>query len=493
MTRNINAMQTSKRNRRLCKVLTIILVFLMFLSSVFIVVSAATNSWGVVTSQVDSGYFYVGGHGGSPNYGWSIIRQRCFLNCKSLVNKFNGYITAVGPSSNVITMLEYLYSHNVVNDAVKLRNQWNTFYAHMIDFISDTRQLVGYADSTVIPKVNGKEVTTDQYQTLYNQISEEISQLESFALELRGLYLDAESSGEGGVPTALSDSKELVNYLWRGISGIINDVGFGSGNTSYFLGISTSPESIQSIADAVSGVTKTFAYAIAVVLFGVNITTTALQNEILTLRGGIKVFARVILVKIWIDIAIPICINILRIINSLAKQILNTLSSTYSDVFVNSNIDGLTAGGGLIEKLIARIINFFKELLMGFPSLILITIMSVCIVIVIIKLLSRAFELTCLVSLSPIFFATLVGEESKRYFRRFISAFITTAGYIVYVAIVYAVGTIWISQAQNSRINGLTSFIVSMITTLPRAIIIIACCRVMVKPPKVLLSLTDGG
>ena len=144
--------------------------------------------------------------------------------------------------------------------------------------------------------------------------------------------------------------------------------------------------------------------------------------------------------------------------------------------------------------MVTRIFNAIIEFITGFPSLILIIIMIVCIVLVIIKLVARCFELTCLVSLSPIFFATLVGEESKRYFRKFMSAFLSTAGYIAYVAIVYAVGTRWVAQAtEPNLVSSLAQLFLPIISTLPRAIIIIACCRVMVKPPKVLLSLTDGG
>lgn len=103
------------------------------------------------------------------------------------------------------------------------------------------------------------------------------------------------------------------------------------------------------------------------------------------------------------------------------------------------------------------------------------------------------YPVTCLVALSPLFFATLVGEESKRYFRRFISAFLSTAGYIIYVAIVYSVATQWLASIAPPTITDITSFFENMKSLLPRTIILIACCRVMTKPPKVLLSLTDGG
>ncbi len=494
MVQSINSVKIEKRNRRLCKVLSVILVLFMLLSSAFFCVAARSNAWGLVVSQADGmDYFYRPGYGGGTNPNWSIVRQNCFIICKRLAYTFNDSVTAYSDDLNVISILNYFYNNRQYDYAIEMGTKWNSFNAHVTNFINETAELVGTGDA--VPVVDGKKVTVEQYQNLYSRIAKEIETLSAFITDLRTSYQASKISSDGGMSGALSDSRNIVNYLWTSLRVIISDVGFGSGNTNTFLGISTSSASIQAIANTVSSVTKTFAYAVAVILFGINITTTALQNEILTLRGGIKVFARVILVKIWIDLAIPICIYVLNLVNSLAGQLLRTISASGGNVFNNARIqttgsDGWTA----ILKMITRIFNAIIELITGFPSLILISIMIICIVLVIIKLVARCFELTCLVSLSPIFFATLVGEESKRYFRRFISAFVTTAGYIAYVAIVYAVGSRWVAQATTPNLTtSLTSLFLPIISTLPRAIIIIACCRVMVKPPKVLLSLTDGG
>ena len=494
MTKNINTMQISKRNRRLCKVLTTILVVFMFLSSVLFCVSARTNSWNLVVSQAEGNeYFYSVGNGGAPKHEWSVIRQNCFIICKRLSTTFNQSIVEYDDDLNIIKILEWFYDNGQASYAVELGTKWNTFNSHVTNYINETAELVGYGES--VPTVNGKEVTVEQYQNLYSRINTELESLNAFVSDVRSNYQASKVNSESGMPGVLTDSGSIVNYLWTQLRVIVSDIGFGSGTTNRFLGITTSSESIRTIADSISGVTKTFAYAIAVILFGVNITTTALQNEILTLRGGIKVFARVILVKIWIDLAIPICMYTLGIVNSLARQVLTTLSSSSGSVFGNSSINSSsTSGWGAILKMVTRIFNAIIEFITGFPSLILIIIMIVCIVLVIIKLVARCFELTCLVSLSPIFFATLVGEESKRYFRKFMSAFLSTAGYIAYVAIVYAVGTRWVTQAtEPNLVSSLSSLFLPIISMLPRAIIIIACCRVMVKPPKVLLSLTDGG
>ena len=494
MTKSLETMQSDKRNKRLCSVLSVLLVALMLFSSALFCVAARDNSWGLNVSTADGvGYFYSVGAGGYARRTWSTIRQNCFLQCKKLADTFNSSITEFYNDQNVIWILEYFYDNNAQNEAVEFGNRWNTFNKRVTDFINETALLVGYGDS--VPRVNGAEVTVDQYQSLHSRLSEELKNLNALISEIKSAYSVIQSLNKSGMSGSIIDAENIVNRLWSSLSLLISSVGLGSGTVDPFLGITTSLDSIENIANTIAGVTKTFAYAIAVILFGVNITTTALQNEILTLRGGIKVFARVILVKIWIDIAIPVCMLILKIVNDLAGQILSMLAAGASNVFNSTTINNSSNSiWDPILKVINGIFNLLRDLITGFPTFLLICVMLVCIVIVIIKLVSRCFELTCLVSLSPIFFATLVGEESKRYFRRFISAFLSTAGYIAYVAIVYAVGSKWIADATSPDVrNSLLSLFLPIMATLPRAIIVIACCRVMVKPPKVLLSLTDGG
>ena len=259
------------------------LVIFMFLSTALLTVSARTNSWNLNVSQADgSEYFYSVGYGGSPRPQWSVVRQNCFILCKRLTTAFNSCITEYDDDLNIIKILEWLYDNGQASNAVELGTKWNVFNAHVTNFINETSELVGYSDS--VPTVNGKEVTVEQYQNLYSRINTELESLNAYVSDVRSNYQASKISSDGGMSGAMIDSGSIVNYLWTQLRVIISDVGFGSGNTNRFLGISTSSDSIRSIADSVAGVTKTFAYAIAVILFGVNITTTALQNEILTLR-----------------------------------------------------------------------------------------------------------------------------------------------------------------------------------------------------------------
>lgn len=281
---------------------------------------------------------------------------------------------------------------------------------------------------------------------------------------------------------------------------MLKNIGTNSMNTNSLLGMSWTSNDIEGIANIISSVMKTFAYAIACILFGINVTTTSLQYEILTLRGGVKVFARVLLVKIWIDLAIPICMYVLNIINSLAVQIFKMFTITNgSPIFQISDLVkfDVDTDNGILEWIIKAaesIINFFANFICKMPALAIIVILVICIVSVLIKIIARAFELTALVAVSPLFFASLVGEETKQYFKKFISAFLSTAGYIVFMAIVYVVASKWIQQCTSATlVQNPGDLVLSVLNLLPKTLIIIACCRIMKKPPKVLTSLFDGG
>lgn len=507
---NLSLINQQKKNKRLCKALAVILVVLMFISSSFMVVSAAasedaelgrSNDWGLVIEQVNSDYFYSVEHSGFDRSRWSIIRQRCYLMCKTLVRTHNDFIIETNFNKNIIKQLEYCYQHGHSDEAVIFGNKWNTIHVHVIDAINDTRQLVGYGES--LPNVNGKEVTTEQYQNLYSSLCEQYNELYTLAKDVSALYTKVKqeeeyqkTAGQNPAVNAINNSKSLTNKLWSLLGGVIMDFGSGNSSAANFLGISVSSKSIEQTANMFSSIFKTLAYAVAVILFGVNITTTSLQNEILTLRGGVKVFARVILVKIWIDIAIPICIYVINIFNGITSQIMTQYNiSANGNVFANEFVYNTSSSGGAFDAVIRwvrSIFEFLMILITGSPILILFLVMAICILIVVIKMVARIFELTCLVAISPVFFATLVGEESKRYFRKFISAFLSTAGYIVFASITYIIATKWVAQNSPSTVITPNSLVDNTIKVLPCAIIIIACCRVVVKPPKVLTSLLDG-
>lgn len=501
MPKSLNALKQDKRNKRLCKVLSVVFVVFMILSTVMTSVSAATNVWGVDTTQIDKSYFYNLGMGGSCNNSWYITRQRCFYTARLLADSFNGYIVDTDINNNVLKQFNVCYTRNLKTEADVLKNRWNNLRYQIQEAMTDTGYLCGSSEGIryLVSGDSTKAVTEEQYQNLLLELNQRNTELEQLTADIKSLYSYALIAGDNASVNAINNSKSLINELWARLGSVIIDFGSGNDSTTNFLGISVSSASIQQAADSLSAIFKTFAYAIAVILFGVNITTTSLQNEILTLRGGIKVFARIILVKFWIDLAIPICIYVLNIINSLASQIMTQLNvnTSAANIFTENFSYNTTSSGTfeIIANYLAKINEFINIVLTGSPLLILFFVVAVCIVIVMVKMVARVLELTCLTAVAPVFFATLVGEESKRYFRRFISAFLSTAGYVLFVTITYAISTQWVANTSPSTIHTAdptVNVVTNLINVLPRAIIIIACCRVVVKPPRVLTSLLDG-
>ena len=487
--------QQYKKTKKVNKILAILLVVFLALSSCISASALSYNSWNLCTSQLDVSYFYSGG-GSYVNSSWSVIRQRDWIASKNLSSTYNNYVISTDQDNNLIYQLEYIYDKGESQKAVDLGTRWNYLYNDIFNLLVDIEQLCGY--STNPPNINGKPVSTEAYQALYSQIEMLSDKLSELASDVKELYQLVQLDTSSAINNIGFSAIDLFDTLWNALGNVLAQVGTGSGSTNFFFGLSWTETDIANIANTVSGIVKTFAYALAVALFGINVTTTALQYELLTLRGGVKVFARVIFVKIWIDIAIPICLYILRIINSLTLQIISSFTANNVTIIRHGDLitHEINTGNGFIDGVVNAvfgIINFFSALVTTLPMIILIIVLCVCVCSVMVKLVARGFEITCLVTLSPIFFATLVGDTTSQYFKKFISAFLSTAGYIIFMAIVYVVARIWIDECTHMRVSGITDLAMSFISILPRCLIVIACCNIMRKPPKVLTSLVDGG
>ncbi|MCH5296044.1 MAG: type IV secretion system protein [Ruminococcus sp.] len=484
--KNINTLKIKKSNKLRRKIIAILLIIIVFSSAFCTSVSAVSyNSWNLIISQIDRSYFYQGGS--SLNSSWPTSTQNAWIAASNLSYTFNQYILSTNTSTNLVKQMQYMYDNGYSNQAVSYGTRWNDIWYEINDLITD----VSYTCS------NGSVTAA---QNLCDQIRSEQDRLRNLANEITTSYYTAYTAKD--YPSIANDISisgiSALNTLWNMLGNILKTIGTNSANTDSLLGMSWTSGDIQGIANTVSGIVKTFAYALACILFGINVTTTSLQYEMLTLRGGVKVFARVLLVKFWIDLAIPICIYMLNMINSLAKQIFNLFTINSIVVFWQDDLikfDVQTNNGILdtIIKATEKIINFFANFFFQLPILAITVVLIIVIVSVFIKIISRAFELTGLISISPIFFATLVSEETKHYFRKFAGAFLSTAGYMVFMAIVYAVASKWISQCSTASISNVPELAQAFFSVLPRTLIIIACCRIMKKPPKVLTSLFDGG
>lgn len=478
-----------KARNKVISCLLIVIILASVMASSVITVYASTNSWGLNTGQVATSYFV-----NSQRYlssGWSTNRQNAWIECKNTTSLFNSYVVSTYDDKNVITLLEKLYTKNS-SKAVELAEKWNTEYYNVQNLVTEASEQCAY-DATKVTVPSGETVTESVYDALFNEAK-------TVKQEIATLYNDIVETSR----SATYDSKELFNEsrndtfnffnrMWGALGVLLNSFGLGEADTSNIFGTSFTTDSIEAFANAISGIVKTFAYAIIVILFAVNVTSTALQYELLTLRGGVKIFARVLLAKFWVDLAIPICMYTLKICNSLAQQILSPFyhpESLFSGSFGGAYTSAPVSNDWW--DFLGTIVNFFTGIINYIPNLILSVVVVFCIGSVFIKIIARCFELTCLVSLSPLFFATLVGDSTKHYFRKFFSAFLSCASYIIYLVIVYVVGSSWVADVTTAGVVGdWGAFIGSIASVLPRTLVLIAICHVMRKPPKVLTSLIE--
>ncbi len=113
----------------------------------------------------------------------------------------------------------------------------------------------------------------------------------------------------------------LVDTILNMIAGLVDSIGlsilaYGTGGSGASVGID-----YVAFADTISPIFKTFAYSLCILLVGINIMESAVQSELFSLRGGIKVGARLFLAKIWIDISVEICKFIVNVACELTTNV----------------------------------------------------------------------------------------------------------------------------------------------------------------------------
>ena len=245
-------------------------------------------------------------------------------------------------------------------------------------------------------------------------------------------------------------------------------VGLGSGGVSLF------------------NVFRVIGYSLVLVFFSANLIETTIKYEIFTLRGAVSVFGRLLIAKIIIDMSGKICIAIANICTEICGKILGTTLTELQ--FSVPQIDLVTSDIWLVGPIIDYIVAM---LIQGPLGLIMLTIVITSILILI-KLLLRSFEMAMLVTVSPAFFACFSSDVTKQYFKNFIVTFIQVSAQIIFMAVVYYIGTSQITgfgYAPDEPIQTFAEVGQWCIKVIPNTIVMVAMAIMMIKPPRVLTNL----
>lgn len=226
---------------------------------------------------------------------------------------------------------------------------------------------------------------------------------------------------------------------------------------------------------------RIFAYSLVLLFFAINLVEQTIKYEIFTAKGVLRIFGRLLLAKIIIDLSTKVCLLIISIIGSLTVKMLDTVNVSLN-IFPEISLkkSDVKVIGPILDAIVAVVVSIVLMIIIG--------VVLVCVSIVMVKLVLRSIELALLMVISPAFFACLSTDVTKEYFKKFISVFIQVASQTLFMAIALAV----CSGHFNSppvEIKNLSGLAVGLIRMSPNVLIAIAMCVMMVKPPKVLTNL----
>ena len=140
--------------------------------------------------------------------------------------------------------------------------------------------------------------------------------------------------------------------------------------------------------------------------------------------------------------------------------------------------------------IVGKIIDWIMAVIYFLPAIFIILIIGLTSSFIVVKLMIRTFEISALLVVSPVFFACMTADTTRQYFQRFITTFISVVVEILFMAIVYAIGTEWcVQDSTMTVINSRKEFTVWILGAIPNAIMIISMGVMMVKPPRVLKNL----
>ena len=228
-------------------------------------------------------------------------------------------------------------------------------------------------------------------------------------------------------------------------------------------------------------VMRIFAYSLVLLFFSITIVEQSIKYEIFTLKGIARIFGRLLLAKIIIDLSTTICLLILRIVGYLTFKILDSAQITvniFPDIYLRAS--KIKVVGVVVDILVGIIVGFV------FTLIILLVLIPICIVLM--KLVMRSIELAVLMTVAPAFFACLSTDVTKEYFKKFMSVFLQVACQTLFMVIPIVVCANHFTS-EPVQMNGISALAATLRNIMPNILIFTAMLIMMIKPPKVLTNL----
>lgn len=292
-------------------------------------------------------------------------------------------------------------------------------------------------------------------------------------------------------PIKFANTKiKLANEMWASVGSALKAGGDLTDSTvnssmdkkAQYMSLGVKNLDANPVYQGIINSLKLAAYSIVLLFFSVNLIETTLKYEIVSTRGFISVFGRMIFSKTIIDCSALICTKILGVVKWIASQTLDFITLSNQEV-LKSSYSSTQSGLWVIGK----IVDFFNSITNIAPILIMSLIVLIVSMLILGKLLIRSIQLAMMTVVSPLFFACATADVTRQYFRNFITGFLQCGMQIVFMVIVYGIGY---TVLNSSAING-DIFMAFSSSTMNayRAIIVYVVMGIMiVKPPRFLTN-----
>lgn len=247
---------------------------------------------------------------------------------------------------------------------------------------------------------------------------------------------------------------------------------------------------LQGFIDDYTPYFKSFGYLMVVLLFGLNLINSAVQLELTDIKGVLKILGGLLLAKIWIDLSTDICIAIIKFISDVSMQLF--IDGAINSIFATTeNFKQSDTGLWIVGEILNVILNIISII----PVILVGLVVAVICGCVIVKIVMRSFEITIMTVISPVFFACLLGDATKPYFRNFLSEFLSSVCSLAWMTLIYVGGVAWINQINMQKVNAedITDIITWFSACGVKVLIVVAMCMLMLKPPAPFRRLTGGN
>lgn len=323
-----------------------------------------------------------------------------------------------------------------------------------------------------------------EYSKIYKNLDDEFTKLKTFfkSNEFRNY------SPNGNKDTDWTQPLQVTTFIFNCYTNLLKTVidcfsllgGNSSTTVAFFSGFD-----YNQIAQAIYPVFQVIAYSLIILFVGINAIESALQYEMFTLRGGVKIFGRLIFAKIFVDLSLTICQSIV----SIGVGWMNDILKTAKDIMDNLQLSltGPDPSGLWIVGAIIDFINSIAYTAMILPIMLLLLIL---VFIILCKLFIRSFEIAMLQCVSPAFFACLCGETTKEYFKRFMLSYISVILDVVFTAIIFYIYAQYLSGFTHTMDISSADDMISMSgQAFSFVFVSIGAFILMIKTPRVLKNL----